>query len=363
MDNKTRVVISGYYGFNNIGDEAILYTMIEMLKKNIPNISITVLSNNPQETEKTYQVKAISRWDIRSIRKAIKACDMLVSGGGSLLQDVTSWKTIPYYLGVIKLGLLYHKKVVFYSQGIGPVNKWWNKWLIKKVGSQVDHIFVRESMSGKLLEEIGVTAPTSVAIDPVFGICLGNNEVKTKEDLKSDRKKVGVYLRPWKYDKTMINSVCGALRTLIDEGYEVYMMSMHYEQDIEIAKKVADKLQSEHVYVIDRSLTIDETLVYTEAFEFIIGMRLHSLIMAVAMGTPIIALSYDPKVENVIGEMELNHYIKVEDLTCDNLLEEIRRVQTHLEEEKVAMQTMCEKKIDQIYSPIFYIKERLERSH
>ncbi|MGL5677075.1 MAG: polysaccharide pyruvyl transferase CsaB [Cellulosilyticaceae bacterium] len=363
MDNKTKVVISGYYGFNNIGDEAILYTMIEMLKKNIPNISITVLSNNPEETEKTYQVEAINRWDIRSIVKHIKGCDMVVSGGGSLLQDVTSWKTIPYYLGIIKLGLIYRKKVVFYSQGIGPVNKWWNKWLIKKVASQADHIFVRESMSEKLLKEIGVTAPTSVAIDPVFGIHLDNQLADEMPQLVEHTKKIGVYLRPWKNDKAMVENVCRTLKTLINEGYEIYMMSMHYEQDIAIARQIADKLKSDRVVVVDQSLSIDETLAYTAQFDFIIGMRLHSLIMAVAVGTPTIALSYDPKVENVMGEMNINHYIKVEELTDSNLLEEIRWVEAHLIEEKQAMQQTYEQKIEQIYSPIFYIKECLERSH
>ena len=362
MDNKTKVVISGYYGFNNIGDEAILYTMIDMLKAEIPNISITVLSNNPQETEKTYKVKAISRWDIRSIVKHIKECDMLISGGGSLLQDVTSWKTIPYYLGIIKIGLFYRKKVVFYSQGIGPVNRWWNRWLIKKVASKVDQIFVRESMSGKLLEEIGVNAPISIAIDPVFGIGLKEDTNKEVKEKVSRNKKVGVYLRPWKYDKIMIESVCHSLKYLIEEDYDIYLLSMQHKPDVEVAKQVAKKLNHPKVYLVEEPLTVDETLAYTAQFDFILSMRLHSAIMAVAVGTPIIALSYDPKVENVMNEMGLKHAIKVEHLNDTNLLEKIKWVEGHIEEEKMIMKQMYEEKIDQIYSPILYIKKCLERS-
>lgn len=362
MDNKTKVVISGYYGFNNIGDEAILYTMIEMLNQAMPNVSITVLSNNPKETEKTYGVEAVSRWDMRSIVKHLKACDMLISGGGSLLQDVTSSKTIPYYLGIVKLGLFFKKKVVFYSQGIGPVNQEWNRWMIKNVASQVEHIFVREGASGKLLEEIGVSAPISVAIDPVFGIHLDEALAKKVAKKVVPGKKVGIYLRPWTNDEQMVASVCVGITYLIEQGYDVYMLCMQYDKDIEIAKKVMAHLVHEKLHLVDESLSVDETLAYTAQFDFILSMRLHSLIMGVAVDTPTIALSYDPKVENVMGEMGVEHSVKVEDLTGDKLIEMIQWVECHLTEEKEKIRQMREKKIDQIYSPIRYIKNCLEGS-
>ncbi len=152
MANK--IVISGYYGFDNIGDEAVLYTIISTLKSEIPDVSITVLSNNPEKTAELYEVKSINRWDIKSIARVIKNSDMLISGGGSLLQDITSSKTIPYYLAIVKIAQLYRKKVVFYSQGIGPVDKKLGRSLIKRVANKVDAIFVRDIASKDLLQEI-----------------------------------------------------------------------------------------------------------------------------------------------------------------------------------------------------------------
>ncbi len=363
MDNKIKVVISGYYGFNNIGDEAILYTMIEMLKKAIPHISITVLSNNAAETEDTYNVSAISRWDIRSIIRAIKSCDMFISGGGSLLQDVTGWKTIPYYLGIVRIALFYNKKVVFYSQGIGPINKWWNRWLIKRVASRVDQIFVRESISGKLLQEIGVTAPIEVAIDPVFGIERNEGiEAEVAHKLVAT-KKVGIYLRPWKNDDVMVASVTATIDYLQTQGYDVYLLCMQYKQDIQIAKRVMQAANHPKVHLVDASLEVDEALAYTAQFDFILSMRLHSLIMGVAVGTPIIALSYDPKVENVMREMGIHHAIKVEEITASKLIDKVKWLEAHLQEEKQNMQQMCVQKIEQIYSPIKHIQATLERNH
>ena len=118
-----KVVISGYYGFNNIGDESILTAIISNIKDNIEDIDITVLSKDPELTYKNHEVDAINRRDIFGIIKEIKNCDLLISGGGSLLQDVTSSRSILYYLAIILIGIFFKKKVMIYSQGIGPINK------------------------------------------------------------------------------------------------------------------------------------------------------------------------------------------------------------------------------------------------
>ena len=102
-----KVVLSGYYGFNNAGDEAVLQAIINSLKKADQDLDITVLSNNPEHTTKAYGVKAVNRWKLNEIAGAIKESDLLISGGGSLLQDVTSKNGILYYLGIIGLARIH----------------------------------------------------------------------------------------------------------------------------------------------------------------------------------------------------------------------------------------------------------------
>ena len=172
-----RVVLSGYFGFDNVGDEAILFSIIRALRNLEPSIEITVLSNNPAETAATYGVDTVNRWNIAEVRAALKSADGLISGGGSLMQDATSGKTIPYYAGVIKLAQMAKVPVFIYSQGIGPINGALGKWLVKSVFNKCAGITVRDEASFALLREIGVRPPVSVVPDPVVG--LGGNEFKS----------------------------------------------------------------------------------------------------------------------------------------------------------------------------------------
>ena len=90
------ILISGYYGFNNIGDESILRTVIDNLREKLPDIDITVLSHDPAQTSAKYGVKAARRMSLWDIFRCVLHCDLLLSGGGSLLQDATSARSILY---------------------------------------------------------------------------------------------------------------------------------------------------------------------------------------------------------------------------------------------------------------------------
>jgi len=110
-----RIVISGYYGFNNIGDESILKAVVENLQERLRRIEITVLSQNPENTREKFGVKAVGRMKPVQIIRSIFKCDLLISGGGSLLQDVTSKRSILYYLAIMWIAILFRKKVFIYS--------------------------------------------------------------------------------------------------------------------------------------------------------------------------------------------------------------------------------------------------------
>ncbi len=363
MDNAARIVISGYYGFDNIGDEAVLCTIISSLREYIPNVSITILSNNPEKTKKTYGVQAINRWHFGEICKSIKACDLFISGGGSLLQDITSIKTIPYYLGIVKIALHYKKKVIFYSQGVGPVNKSINKWLIKKIVNKVNHVFVRDSSSKELLINLGVKAPITVAADPVLGISIDKSLVDSIKTSFEEKKTVGICLRPWHNKDQIIDSLLPHLKQLIEKGYNLYLLPMYYEQDLNIAQEIYSQL-GDNTKLINKKLTIEETLAYTASFDFLIGMRLHSLIMATVAATPVVALSYDPKVKAFADEMQMQYCIDVNEISKDNIGEALTNLIENLDTEKQRLRLAYNKKIEDVYSPVIYIKECLEeRKH
>lgn len=359
MDRKKSVVISGYYGFNNIGDEAVLSSIVTALRKHIPDVHIIVLSNAPSQTKAFYGVQAINRWQIKEIAKAIKASDLLISGGGSLLQDVTSNKVIPYYLGIVKIAQFYKKPVVFYSQGIGPVAKGLGKWLVKTVGNKVTQIFVRDEGSKALLETIGVKkAPITVTIDPVLGIKAKPELVDKLAPNLVAGKKVGIYIRPWKNDKELVDKLKEVSKYIVDRGYDLYLMPMYHKEDLSISEELASNL-GEHVHVISQEMTIDEVVAYTSQFDFILGMRLHSLIMAHAVGVPMIGLSYDPKVASFLNEVNAPYCVDVDNLNVTRLKEYIDRLVDNFEEEKERIFKMNQKKEQKVELPAEYIKQLL----
>src|SRR6056297_2399375 len=137
-----RIMISGYYGFDNLGDEAILGSMIKMIKRINPDIEITILSNKAEQTSKRYDVNSVYRYDTFKIMSTMKRSDIFISGGGSLLQDVTSMKSVPYYLGLIFLAKVFNLKTIFFAQGVGPLNSKFNRFLVSKVLKNTDYISV-----------------------------------------------------------------------------------------------------------------------------------------------------------------------------------------------------------------------------
>ena len=369
MSNTIKIVLSGYYGFDNIGDEAVLYSILSALRKELGNVEVTVLSNNPDKTKALYGVNSVNRWKMKEVAKVIKESDLLISGGGSLLQDVTSGKTVPYYLAIVKIAQFYKKKVVFYSQGIGPVNKGFSRWLIKQVVNKVDGIYVRDEASKKLLEEIGIKKPVGAALDPVLGIEVPEG-VKTKQASKT----VGVYIRPWMdevHDQNLIESLTPGLVQLIEQGYRLCFIPMHYEQDREISSKLAKEVKKaaskvgtidkavldQSIEVVDKMLSIQEVMVYTSSFDMVIGMRLHSLIMASASRVPVLALSYDPKVTQFMKEMEVPYCIQTTELTKENFLQTLQQVEGSREEQIKHLNKVLDAKKERIYLPIKRIKE------
>lgn len=170
-----KIVISGFYGFRNSGDEAVLQSILNALRKQSQAAGITlapvVLSIDPEWTAATYGVESVHRMKLGEVRRAISESAGLISGGGSLLQDVTSSKTIPYYLGIIKLAQWMGKPVFIYSQGIGPVNRKLFHPLIKSIFRKCAYISVRDEQSRLLLQSMGlIIDKVEVVPDPVMGL-------------------------------------------------------------------------------------------------------------------------------------------------------------------------------------------------
>lgn len=297
-----KILISGYYGFNNIGDESILRTVIDNLRDKLDDIEITILSHDPKDTEEKYGVKAVDRMSPMGIFRAVKNCDMLISGGGSLLQDVTSKKSIIYYLFIMRLALLFRKKVFIYSQGIGPIDEEKNRRMTAKILRRVHGIVVRDESSAELLEEIGVPAEkVTVTADPVIRVkrtdLAGGAEILKAEGCPKREGKltVGWAIREKNLDSGFVSEVAESIRWL-KEKYDAdsVLIPFHYEEDMAVSKAIAERL-GDIGHCLKEKYLSEDMLSIIGNMDVLVGVRLHSLIYAGVMGVPMIGVSYDPK--------------------------------------------------------------------
>lgn len=326
------ILISGYYGFDNIGDESILRTLITSLREKIPDCSLTVLSHNPASTREKYGVEAVERMSPGAILRAVRQCDMLISGGGSLLQDVTSSKSIHYYLFIIRLAKLLGKKVFIYSQGIGPIDHAFNRRATARALKKADGIVVRDERSAKLLEQIGLPQERIViTADPVIRMKRPDRtvgrEILARAGIKKDgRLTVGWAIREKNRDSTFVREITECIRWL-RENYdaESVLIPFHYEEDREVCSVIAERTNGAAKCLSEKYLS-EDMLSIIGNMDVLVGVRLHSMIYAAIMGVPIIGVSYDPKCTAFLNSVGLDSLSTRESFSAEAFKAEFARV-------------------------------------
>ncbi|MCK4259708.1 MAG: polysaccharide pyruvyl transferase CsaB [Halanaerobiales bacterium] len=356
-----RIVLSGYYGFDNLGDEAVLQSIIQALRAEDSSLEILVLSKNPEKTSERYGVKAVDRWKMGEVFKALRWSDLLISGGGSLLQDVTSQMTIPYYLGVVGMARALGKKVAFYAQGVGPIEKGFGRRLTHLVANRVKLITVRDQESLNLLKDLGIKRPElEVTVDPVVLLrarakpTIPENEEYhkilelKKKCLNEDRPLIGIAPRPWKGLKKFQQSLIEVAKRLqAEDKAEILLIPMHIGQDLDFCLEMAQELSN--VNILREFYQPDELLSVYQELDFLIGIRLHALIFSAVCNVAHLGISYDPKIDSFlrrIGDKPISSVEKLDtEILYREVVERLHNRQFHIDRIETAMTNL--KKIAQ----------------
>lgn len=293
---KKRFVLSGYFGFKNFGDEAILSVIIKKLKEY--NHRITVISSNPKYTMSKFKhIRSVYTFNISDIIGSIAKSDYLISGGGSLLQDTTSFKSLIYYLFIIFLGLLLRKKVIIFAQGIGPISNPLGKILTKLLLKQCTYVSVRDLKSFELLKQWGIDS--ELLCDPIFS---------TKIDETEKNNTLAIQLRNF---HTMNEDFIDRLAQKVclefsDKKVEIY--SFQDQIDLEVCEKFQKALNMLNPDIetkIYSDLTDEQTISQISQCEYMIAMRFHAIIIGLLAGVKTMAINYDIKVEKISSEFNL----------------------------------------------------------
>lgn len=330
-EKQYHVVMSGYYGFNNSGDEAILLSMHKNIQALGENYHITVLTNKPEETKGKYDVEVVYRFSFWEVMKALKKCDVLLSGGGSLLQDSTSTRSLMYYLSIIVAAKALGKKVMLYANGIGPVSRSQNRRIVKRVVNQADLITLREENSFNELKSMGVDQRKCfVTADPVFTMDCSTKEqaqqLLQRAGVPLDKPLVGVSVRNWRDMDGFIDDFA-RLCDRIGEKYNrtVVFIVMQVPQDIKISQKVQEKMKTTS-YLLKEPYTPYEIMGMIRCMDFILSMRLHTLIFAARQHVPLIGFVYDPKIDYYLEKLQMPSGGKVNQFDLDNTLKMVEDI-------------------------------------
>lgn len=314
MAKGKKIIISGYYGFGNLGDEAILISIIDRLNTEIENPEIVILYTKAEsEILKSYKnVRCVHRMNPLAIFFEMINADLVISGGGGLLQDSTGFTTVLYYLGIVKMALFLRKKVLFYAQGIGPINLDKSKKLITNTLNKVNFITVRDNDSAELLKSLKIDkVPIVVTADPVISMeRLSQNEIDKliKKNIpnfkKNNNPNIAISARPWKSKNNYTEILAKSCDELIKKyNANIYIIPFQIQQDLDICKEIKEKMEGEAEIIMPPNsedsvfqFSPKEMAGMLGQMDLIIAMRLHALIFGFPFQVPCAGIIYDPKV-------------------------------------------------------------------
>lgn len=304
---KNNIVICGYFGYRNAGDELILRSMVEGLRGEKGINSITVLSSRPHQTRGFYGVKAINRWNPLSIIRAMLSSGTMISAGG-LYQDVTGSLSLYYYLALILLAKLCGCRVLLCGVDFGPVNRRFNRFLIRLATRFTDRIAVRSRGSFEFLEKLGLPAGMAggniqLTADYILGDTFG---IKKRKESIGDLKKIMLILRlpRGKYDVFRITHFCESLSRRLNVG--LVFVPFHIEQDMVFLNEVMRNLKVPAK--IARWNKPGDLYDILSSGDLIISQRLHGLIIGSALGMPVIGISGDTKLAFFMRELNQERF-------------------------------------------------------
>ncbi len=315
---SSNLLLAGYFGCGNLGDDAILMGLTEGLERE--DVELTMLSGAPEESFRNYGIPSIARRDTRQLQSAIERCDLLVFPGGSVFQDVTSVRSPAYYADLVRRAKKAKKKVVLLSQGVGPLKSFFGRRAAVYAFNAADAAVVRDPDSAALLKEIGVRSPVRLGADLSF-LMKPRLASEMGEFKVGGMKTVGIAPRPYGRHAKAITKLFGDLaRRLFEANFMPVLIEMDRHEDgpliYDISKQQGGKVPD--IRKLDTPMQVQQRMSRMEA---VIAMRLHAGILAANVFVPPFMVSYDPKVTAFAKMLELHQAVSIEGLKADRLFE------------------------------------------
>lgn len=312
------ILFCGYYGFRNMGDDSLLRAIIANIREIDPDARITVMSKNPAETKAIYGTHAVNRFSPVSVIRAMRHGKLLIFGGGNLLQDGSSARSLLYYTAILHLAKVCGMKIMVYANGIGPLHLEKSKKAAAKALNEADLITLRERDSIRECTALGVNRPVIRATaDPAFTLKEADASwaatLCNRFGIREGKGYFAVALRDFKENAAENTKIVAAACERIHAQYGLIpvFLPMHDPLDRAVNRAAASLCTCETVFL--EGLTGSEVLGILRRMRFVLAMRLHTLIYSTAVGTPSMGLAYDGKLRAFMETMELPYMLDAAD--------------------------------------------------
>ncbi len=316
-----RLVILGYYGFGNWGDELSLLATVHDIaaisnQRRLPYLCQIIAKDGELSLPFPIPVEIISRKEIPQLFYALRRSDAVIVGGGSLLQDRTSFRSLCYYTLILRLALVFGKPLCFYGCGFGPLQRRLSRSLVSSILRGSSSIVCRDSESEELALALGAKPKRLYrGIDVVFSLA---DWLKREGLSPFPPEKIAFFLRPFfPGDEGKETVLLEAIRALIARGKAVELVAFHREWDGEVVSRYAHTLGIPWISFA----SLEEMVRYFQTVGVVFSMRLHPLILATIFGLPWFAFDFDPKMvafSRFFGEENL---LSLDELSPQSLLE------------------------------------------
>ena len=329
---KNGVVICGAYGHGNAGDEAILEAIVGEMRGIDKYMPITVLSRKPRETRETRGVDAVYRFNYPKFRRAMEESKLYINGGGSLIQNVTSRRSLEYYLYTIKTAKRMGCRVIMYGCGIGPVN--FDADIARArdaINGCVDIITLREPNSLEELKRFGIDKPKVVlSSDPAMNLPSAEDwEVDAflkANAMCPDGRYICFALRKWPgFENRTADLAAAAKHAYGDLGLTPVFLSINRLDDGKAAERVTELMGDTPCVILRSPMSSGMTIGVMSRMTVVVSMRLHGLIFAAGQGVPLVGISYDPKVAAFMDYIGQGPCMKLDEVRAETLISAIDR--------------------------------------
>jgi len=298
-----RILLSGYYGHANLGDEALLQVISATLRAGGSTDVVEALSADVAGTRAAYGIEAVPRGDLRAVRAAIRRADVVLSGGGGLLQNATSLRSLLYYAGILRTAIRAGKTTMIFAQSIGPLDGIGRR-IVRECCRGLGAATVRDARSRDVLAPLVPDIEVAVTADPVF--------LYEPSPVPPDLRPFGIEtdgaplvvacVRRTARFADGVPALAAAVDRLIERhGARVAFLPFAGRADTEAAEAVVRACRTRPTLApVDR---LDVAAAAIARADAVIGVRLHALILAARFGVPFLAVPYDPKVRGLCEDL------------------------------------------------------------